>query len=66
VDNYFLTVSQRSSARTWRWQIHRRIRPLGVKLYEDGFALETEARRAGEKALRELLADIVREKDDDA
>lgn len=40
--------------------------PLGVKLYEDGFASEIEARRAGEKALRELLAGIAREKHDGA
>jgi hypothetical protein len=61
--NYFLTVTRRGKAHTWRWQIHRRGKPLAVKLYEDGFASEIAARRAGEKALSELLNGIAREQD---
>jgi hypothetical protein len=66
VDSYFLTVTRRGKAHTWRWQIHRRTKPLAVKWYEDGFASENAARRSGEKALREFLADLAREPDDGA
>jgi hypothetical protein len=64
LDRYFLTVTRRGPAQTWKWQIHRRVKPLAVKLYEDGFKSEVAARRAGEKALREFLRDLAQEQDD--
>jgi hypothetical protein len=39
----------------WAWEILRRSKPLGVRLYGDGFKSEQAAKLAGEKALRELL-----------
>jgi hypothetical protein len=37
------------------WEIQRRSKPLGVRLYGDGFKSEFAAKLAGEKALSELL-----------
>jgi len=38
-----------------------RPKPLGIKLYANGFRSEKAAKLAGEKALRELLDTIARE-----
>jgi len=45
----------------WQWEIKRRPKPLGVKLYANGFKSEKAAKLAGERALRELLDGIARE-----
>jgi hypothetical protein len=47
----------------WRWEIQRRPRPLGVRLYEDGFKTEFAAKLAGEKALRNLLDEFAKNND---
>jgi len=49
----------------WAWEILRRSKPLGVRLYEDGFTSEQAAKLAGEKALRELLERLGREENKD-
>jgi len=42
----------------WAWFIHRRPKPLGVKLTGDGFDTAIAARIAGERYLQELLNSI--------
>lgn len=37
------------------WEIQRRSRPLGIRLYGSGFKTEFAAKLAGEKALSEFL-----------
>jgi len=39
-------------------------KPLGVKLYEDNFHSEQEAKLSGEKALRALLESVTKEAPD--
>jgi hypothetical protein len=36
-------------------EIQRRSRPLGVRIYGDGFGLEAVAKVLGDKALRQFL-----------
>jgi hypothetical protein len=43
------------------WEIRRRSKPLGVRLYGDGFKSEAAAKLAGEKALREFLDGLVQQ-----
>jgi hypothetical protein len=41
------------------WEVARKTKPLGVRLYGDGFKRDGAAKLAGEKALRELLDGIL-------
>ena len=43
------------------WEIQRRSRSLGIKLYGDGFESETVAKVLGEKALRQFLENLAEE-----
>ena len=45
----------------WTWEIQRRPKPLGVRLYEDGFKSPFAAKLAGEKALRQFLEQPAKE-----
>ena len=45
----------------WMWEIHRRSRPLEVRIYGDGFGLEAVAKVLGEKALRQFLEGLAKE-----
>jgi hypothetical protein len=60
-NHYFVSVSGRGKRQEWRWEIQRRPKPLGAKLYGGGFKSESAAKLAGEKALRELLEGIAKE-----
>jgi hypothetical protein len=60
-DDYFVTAKRRRRLREWSWEIHRRSKPLGIKLYGDGFKSEPAAKLAGEKPLRRLLDDLAQE-----
>jgi hypothetical protein len=49
----------------WAWEILRRSKPIGVRLYGDGFTSEQAAKLAGEKALVELLERLRQEENKD-
>ena len=57
--DYSLTIKRYKRPRTlyrrakllWAWEILRRSKPIGVRLYGDGFTSEQAAKLAGEKAL---------------
>lgn len=56
MSNYYISVrSVGNGDITWEWQILRRTKPMGIKLYGGGYKSQTAARRAGSKALNELL-----------
>jgi hypothetical protein len=57
-------VSRRGRNRTWRWQIVRTPKALGVKLYEDNFYTEQAAKLAGQKALHAILEGVTKEERD--
>jgi hypothetical protein len=59
--DYFVVTREERTAGTWTWEIERRSKPLGIRLYHKGFSSESAAKLAGEKSLRSLLEDIVRD-----
>jgi hypothetical protein len=59
--DYFVVTREDRTTRTWTWEIERRSKPLGIRLYHSGFSSESAAKLAGEKSLRCLLEDIVRD-----
>ncbi len=71
--DYSLTIKRYKRPRTlyrrakllWAWEILRRSKPIGVRLYGDGFTSEQAAKLAGEKALVELLERLRQEENKD-
>jgi hypothetical protein len=58
LNEYFVSITSSGKPPQWQWEIKRRPKPLGIKLYANGFNSEKAAKLAGEKALRELLDGI--------
>ena len=58
--DYYVVVSRSGEPSGWRWEIHRRSRPLGVRLYGAGFVSQAGARLAGETALKALLREMAK------
>jgi len=61
LSEYFVSITSAGRPPEWRWEIKRQSKPLGIKLYANGFKSENAPKLAGEKALRELLDGIARE-----
>ena len=61
MNEYFVSVTISGKPPQWQWEIKRRPKPLGIKLYANGFKSEKAAKLAGEKALRELLDGVAGE-----
>jgi hypothetical protein len=61
LNEYFVSVTSSGMPPQWQWEIKRRPKPLGIKLYANGFRSEKAAKLAGEKALRELLDGLARQ-----
>jgi hypothetical protein len=61
LSEYFVSISSAGKPPEWRWEIKRRPKLLGIKLYASGFKSENMAKLAGEKALKELLDGIAQE-----
>jgi hypothetical protein len=53
--DYYVSVKKKGHSSEWTWRILRRSRPLGVRLYGDGFRTAYAARKAGGRELAELL-----------
>jgi hypothetical protein len=51
--DYFVSVSREGFS--WAWEIHRRSRPMGIRVLKATFKTEIGARRAGERALLDFL-----------
>lgn len=62
--DYFVFVQQHRATKTWAWEIGRRSKPMGVRVYHNGFASEAAAKLAGEKSLQQLLAGLVADRND--
>ena len=45
----------------WRWEIHRRSQPMGVRLGAGGYQSQGAAEFAGKRALEELLIGLAEE-----
>ena len=58
--DYYVVLSRSGDPAVWQWEIHRRSRPLGVRLYSAGFVSQAGARLAGETALKVLLREMAK------
>lgn len=58
--DYYVALSRSGDPAVWQWEIHRRSRPLGVRLYGTGFVSQAGARLAGETALKALLREMAK------
>ena len=62
---YYVVLSRSGDPAVWQWKIHRRSRPLGVRLYGAGFVSQAGARLAGETALKALLREMAKNSERD-
>jgi hypothetical protein len=54
--SFHVVVSREENRRdAWRWEIRRKRRPMGVKLWQGGFRSHRAARIAGKDALEDFL-----------
>jgi Protein of unknown function (DUF3622) len=61
-DDYYVITSRRGERPDrWSWEIHRKSKPLGIKMTGDGFQSEPAAQFAGKQTLAEFLADLSKE-----
>jgi hypothetical protein len=60
-DYYVVTSRPGQYPDRWRWEIHRKSKPLGLKMAEGGYQSESAAELAGKRALQEFLADLAKE-----
>ena len=63
--DYYVVVSRSSDPAIWQWEIHRRSRPLGVRLYGAGLVSQAGARLAGETALKALVREMAKSSERD-
>jgi hypothetical protein len=61
LNEYFVSITTSGEPPQWQWEIKRRSKPLGIRLYANGFRSEKAAKLAGEQALRKLLDGVARE-----
>ena len=54
--DYYVVLSRAGDPAVWQWEIHRRSRPLGVRLYGAGFVSQAGARLAGENRAQSAAA----------
>ena len=63
--DYYVVLSEAGDPAVWQWEIHRRSRPLGVRLYGTGFVSQAGARLAGDTALKALLREMAKNSERD-
>jgi hypothetical protein len=59
--DYYVVTKCHGRPPAWMWEIQRRSRPLGVKIYGHGLPSKAVAKVLGEKALRQFLNDLANE-----
>jgi hypothetical protein len=52
---YVITTQHGEVANTWRWEIRRKWKPIGVNYSDGGFKSQEEAKAAGKIVLEDLL-----------
>ena len=62
INDYYVVTSRRGqNPDRWSWEIHRKSKPLGIKMTGDGLQSEVAAQFAGKQALSEFLAELSKE-----
>jgi hypothetical protein len=60
-DYYVITARRGEHPERWSWEIHRKSKPLGIKMAADGFRSEMAAQFAGKRILAEFLDALSKE-----
>jgi hypothetical protein len=60
-DQYLVVTSFHRRSPVWTWEIQRRPKGLGIKVFGTDFKTESAAKLAGEKALVAFLDDLAEE-----
>ena len=60
-EKYTVAISSHGRPPLWTWEIQRRPTRLGIKVAEDDFKSESDAKFAGEKALVAFLHSLAKE-----
>jgi len=60
-DYYVVTLETDRRPFSWRWEIRRRSRPMGVKLGSGGYQSQGAAEFAGKRALEDFLTELSKE-----
>jgi hypothetical protein len=60
-DYYVVTSRHGQQPERWSWEMHRKSKPLGIKMTGDGYQSDTAAQFAGKQALAEFLAELSKE-----
>jgi hypothetical protein len=60
-DQYSVVTRIHGRPPLWTWEIQRRPKELGIKVYSTDFKTESAAKLAGEKALVAFLDDLTKE-----
>ncbi|MBR1147952.1 DUF3622 domain-containing protein [Bradyrhizobium sp. AUGA SZCCT0431] len=61
-NDYYATTSRTGEQpERWKWEIHRKSQPLGIKMTVDGFQSDSAAQFSGKKALADFLSDLAKE-----
>jgi hypothetical protein len=60
-DQYFVVTRSHGRPLLWTWEIERRPKELGIKLYGTDFKTESAAKLLGEKALVAFLDGLAKE-----
>jgi hypothetical protein len=59
---FYLAIFHRGNGRdAWCWEIRRKRRPMGVRLWEGGFPSHRSAQAAGRRALEDFLNGLARD-----
>jgi hypothetical protein len=62
INDYYVVTSRRGqNPDRWSWEIHRKSKPLGIKMAGDGLQSEMAAQFAGKQALAKFLAELSKE-----
>ena len=60
-DYYVFAARDKDHAQRWHWEIHRKSKPMGIRLTQDGFQSEMAASFAGKRALADFLNALSKE-----
>ena len=60
-DQYLVVTRYHGRPPSWTWEIQRRPKQLGIRVYGTDFKTESAAKLAGEKALVAFLHDLAKE-----
>jgi hypothetical protein len=64
-DFYLVTQQYASNPTRWSWEIKRHSSPMGIRLYGEGYQSQAAAEFAGNRELKEFVAQMARRERND-